>query len=195
MKQNCKLLLLGILCQFHFLIAQEEISVEEKEETRAKNKEIGVNMTTFVSQFVPFGSNFPKGGPFGYSFKKYGSKAAFRFGLGMSVAVEENEEDINLHIRLGYERRKKLNDRWAYTRGLDFALMAGNWNIPGISTGLFSTAIGFGPVIGIEYYIFPNVYLSTESYIFFGYGGDGEFDSGPVFRILPPTGLMLNVRI
>lgn len=161
---------------------------------KKKNKEIGLNMTNFVSQFVPLGSSFPKGGPFSYTYKKYGNVSAFRFGLGMNLGLSSGEEDLMLHMRLGYEKRYKIAEKWAYTRGMDFAVMLGQWNIPGIKTASTEGSFGFGPVVGFEYYIFPNVYLSTESFIYFGLGFSDDSDGIFVFRILPPTALILNIK-
>jgi hypothetical protein len=190
-----KIFLIFIICHFTWCINLHSQELIEKPIPKKNSKEIGVNITNFISQFVPFGNNAPNLGPFSYSYKYYGSAAAFRFGLGMNISsLENNFDDFFLNIRIGYEKRKHINNKWAFTRGMDLAFFAGDESLNTNNTGDAPVILGIGPMIGIEFYIWPNVYLSTENFIFFGLGSSSNL-VGLNLIVFPPKNLMLHVKL
>ncbi len=156
-----------------------------------KHKEVGLNLTGLIAQFVPFGNNNPRMGPFIYSYKSYSKKrTAFRLGLGVNSFDFLNEENLSFNLRIGYEKRKLLTNRWSYTYGIDGMILVGN-DFANINDGSneINGALGIGLPVGIEYSLNDYIYLSVETNLFFGLGSS-------IINILtiPPTGLFLNTR-
>ncbi len=155
-----------------------------------RHKEIGLNMTFLISQFVPLGGQVLFPGVIDYSFKLYDSKQnAFRFGFGASwelLSFIERQTNIRAGMRLGYEKRKHLYKKFYYTWGVDGLFYLGPIR-GGESPNSIEGGIGLGPVIGIEYQLNDYMYLSTESMLFFGL---------PTFiNVIPPTAIFLHFMI
>ncbi|MEO6692528.1 MAG: hypothetical protein ABIO44_09335 [Saprospiraceae bacterium] len=164
-------------------------SVPDASEKRV-HTEVGLNMTSLITLLVPLGNQVTSTGPIDYSLKVYRKKYAFRFGLGMKVS-NANENDVRLALRLGFEKRRYLSTKWAYTSGMDILAYAGTFNFPGDNNQIEGGGIGLGPLAGLEFYINSNLYLSVDSMLFFGFGAGDEF---LVFRVFPPVGIFLNAR-
>lgn len=151
------------------------------------HKEIGLNFTQFVSQFVPLNLKNVKDGPIGYSFKYYNDRDfALRFGFGANINKEF--ENSFLSIRLGYEKRRQLSEKFFFTRGWDVLALVGGFNLPSKQEN--GGAIGLGPVIGLEYHITDKLIFTTESMLFVGISSNTGFD----VSILPPTAFFIHFR-
>ncbi len=175
-----------------FLFATITINAQEDSLSldEVKHKEIGLNFTQFVSQFIPFNVNKVKAGSIGYSYKYYnGRNFALRFGFGANIDIQSNFENSFISIRLGYEKRKQLTKRFFVTKGWDVLGVAGSFNLP-TKGDTQDGSIGFGPVIGVEYHITDNIVFSTESMLFIGLSVISIFD----ISILPPTAFFVHFR-
>ncbi len=158
------------------------------------HKEIGLNFTQFVSQFVPFNIKKVRSGPIGYSYKYYNrNNTALRFGFGANLSSSDDFADTRFSIRLGYEKRKHLSGKFYYTKGWDALAVLGSFNLPS-KTGNNSfgpvAAVGFGPVIGVEYHITDKIIFTTESMLFLGISAITFLD----ISILPPTAFFIHFR-
>lgn len=156
-----------------------------------KHKEVGLNLTNLIAQFIPFGNNAPSAGPFIVSFKSYGKKkTALRIGLGLNTFNSFSTTDrVSFNVRIGYEKRRIINSKLTYINGFDFVILAGDIGNPVNNPDEEFGAVGLGIPLGIEYNIYPNLFLSIETLIFFGIGSD-IID----LSTIPPTGLFLNTR-
>jgi len=154
------------------------------------HKEIGLNFTQFVSQFVPFNIKNVKDGPIGYSYKYYNNhNTALRFGFGANISSLENFENTHFALRLGFEKRKHLTGKFYYTKGWDILAILGSFNLPSKSFGP-GGALGLGPVIGVEYHITDKIIFTTESMLFLGISATTFID----ISILPPTAFFVHFR-
>ena len=189
MKETKNIILVVLICMFSIHISSAQKQIELVDFNYESHKEIGLNFTQFVAQFIPFNIKSVKDGPIGYSFKRYNrSGKAFRFGFGANISA--NFENSFLAIRIGYERRKQIAKKVFYTRGWDILSVAGTLNLPNSgSQEIFS--LGLGPVIGLEYHLTNALLISTESMLFVGLGLDEEFLN---IRIIPPTALLVHFR-
>ncbi len=159
------------------------------------HKEIGLNFTQFVSQFVPFNINKVRSGPIGYSYKHYNkNNKAIRFGFGANISSSDDFADSHISIRLGYEKRKHLSGKFYYTKGWDVFALIGSFNLPSKAGnspfGGPGGALGFGPVIGVEYHITDRIIFTTESMLFMGISATTGLD----ISILPPTAFFVHFR-
>ncbi len=162
-----------------------------------RHKEIGLNMTYLLSQFVPLSGRKIYPGVIDYSYKYfYDNESAFRFGFGSGIEFGSGSNfgtSLSFHfgIRLGFEKRKHLYKKWYYTRGLDALVYGGNiTGAPVFGSNdfdFFPGGAGIGPVIGLEYHLNDFLYLSTESMLFFGF---------PLILVItPPSALILHYII
>lgn len=156
-------------------------------------KIIGLNMTPLVTQLIPLNrSNAREAGPFLLRFKTYGrrNRVAFRFSLGVHIVPDENSDFDNpqLNIAMGWEKRRSLGGRWAYTRGFDLLILAGDLNTPGSTQDDETIMLGGGPVWGIEYFFDRRISIGTEATLAMGFSPD----IGVVMQIIPPVGIFLN---
>ena len=173
-----------VLCICYFIgNAQEEITVR---------KEIGLNMTTFISQFVPFNNTTSMTGPYDFSFKRYKGNRAFRFGMGMHIKPEvffSTGRLNSINLRFGFEKRKNIYNKWKYTRAFDAFLYAGNFNLPD-DTSDEDGGLGAGMGFGIEYHFNEKVYVSTEAMLLAGL----SVESGILLEFLPPMAVFIHMR-
>jgi hypothetical protein len=157
-------------------------------------KVIGMNLSPLAAKFIPFKeADDQLAGPFQMRFKAYGPKNAyaFRFSMGIRILPDENGEPVDpqLNLAIGWERRRSLTQKWIYTRGMDFMLLAGDLNVPGNIGNEENAMVGFGPVWGIEYLMDRRLSIGVESTLFLGYSISQDV---VVFNIIPPVGIFLN---
>ena len=160
----------------------DSTKIKKKKETYpwSHSKEIGFDFTPLISSLVPFNLGGAKESTTEFSFKRYGRKYAFRFNAGIDINTDETLV-TNFTMNIGFERRKKLTDRFSYTSGLDFGIVAIN-DFPGAVLGV---------IYGFEYNISQKVFLATEGNIRWV---TNFFDDFPL-QINAPTSIFLYVRI
>ncbi|MCO6489342.1 MAG: hypothetical protein J5I98_13035 [Phaeodactylibacter sp.] len=154
---------------------------------------IGLNASPLLVQLAPFNRSNPRVlGPYFTTYRVYSSRGrAFRLALGWDVdaSLDADEAQNHFNLRLGWERRRKIADRWSYSMGWDFAISGGDFNLPGekeADTGF----LGFGPTWGFEFFINRTVSLSTEVSLWAGI----DLNEGiPRLLVVPPVALLLNV--
>lgn len=164
-------------------------------ETQRYRRIVGLNMTPLITQLIPLNRSNPReAGPFLVRFKKYGPKnrSAFRFSLGLHVVADDNGDvdDPQLNLAIGWEKRRSLGGRWAYTRGFDFMILTGDLNVPGSSSNEEVARLALGPVWGLEYFFDKRMSIGTEATLAVGFSPDSEF--GVTLEIIPPVGVFLN---
>jgi hypothetical protein len=178
---------------------EEPVVIIRSSENEANNNlafrytSVGMNMTTLLSRLVPFGNGIPLSGPTTLMMRRYNGNRAFRMGLGLNASADAT--NINAILRIGTERKKELNSKFTFTRGVDFVLGAGSFNTPGFrfsdsEGGIIGALLSFG----IEYNFNKNISLGTETLVFGGLA-TGNSDSGVALKIVPPVALFLNVKL
>ena len=166
-------------------------TTEAPPEKKEHYREVSLNMMSLISRLAPFGNGIPLAGPTTLYLKKYNGRRAFRFGL--SLQASPDAELSNTILRLGVEKRKPLNEHWAFTRATDFMCAFGNFDTPGFGRDVEISTIGAGFGYGIEYIINKNISLSTEATVFLGLGGGTS--SVLNFKIIPPIAIYVNVKL
>jgi len=146
-----------------------------------KYSEFGINVTSFVNEFISLNNNNSDVGKYMVTYKYHFGKKAFRLGLGgrFSQMDDETEGGGNrstkhnvFDIRVGYEIKNKISSRWAYYVGIDGVF---GWNEFTSTTFNFDqveikntlTSFGGGPIMGIQFFINPKISLATEGGLFF----------------------------
>lgn len=164
--------------------------------------ELGMNMTALVNQLVPFKDVTNRTGPYAATLKVINGKNAFRMAVGLHVVTSEsgfliqgtnNENIINFNARIGFERRREINEKFMFYQTFDFMAMAGNFNSPiNDFEDDENAGAGIGLGLGIEYFIFENLSLTTEGIGFLGVvGGTSSIFSATV---IPPISIFLNYK-
>ena len=147
----------------------------------SRSKEIGLDVTSLLAQLTPFNTVKAPQNQIGLKTKWYGRKVAFRINLGFDL--EDVDQDFSfVYFSAGYERRKILNRRFAYTSGWEAI-----FKIEGIDGEMF---FGAGNFHGIDYNINNSIFLGIEAQLRLLISDAGD----PSFKLLPPTAVYLNVR-
>ncbi len=159
--------------------------------------EFGMNMTGLVNQLVPFKQISDKTGPYSATLKFIRDRNALRLAIGMHILTDDDfgrtDGTVNFNLRLGFERRHLVNEKFTFYQTFDLMMMAGNFNSPindFDSDEVAGGGIGLG--LGIEYFIFQNLSLSTEGIGFLGVvGGTSSIFNATV---IPPISIFLNYK-
>jgi hypothetical protein len=162
-----------------------------------KERLMSMNMTPLVTQLVPFNRSNPLiSGPYMVNFKRYTNNKAVRYGLGANfrfLSDDLSAQNFNFHV--GWERRRRISDRFAMIQGFDTFFSFGGFNFPGSNTTSnddffdeFEGGLGFGPVWGFEYALNRNMSISTETAFHI------PILSTLGFFLMPPTAINLNYR-
>lgn len=178
----------------------EPVVIERSAKTPAPNSSVktrytmvNMNMTTMISRLVPFGNGIPLSGPTTLMLRRYRENRAFRLGVGLNASSDS--ENVNSIIRIGTERKRELNERFSFIRGVDFMFGTGSFNTPGFRFGSNNAvALGADLSFGLEYKFNKYISISTETLLFGGIASD-DFESGLAVKIIPPIAIYLNMKI
>lgn len=190
--------ILILICSVNINAQQD--TIEENSDTIIT--EFGMNMTGLINQLVPFKQVSNRTGPYSVSIKFIKNRNAFRMALGLHLisstfnpTTPNTLTDIaNFNLRLGFERRRIVNEKFNFYQTFDFMMMAGNFNSPinDFEDNETVAGVGLGLGLGIEYLIFENLSLSTEGIGFVGIiGGTSSIFNATV---IPPIAIFLNYK-
>ena len=152
-----------------------------------KKREVSLNVTSLIHNFVPFNLGDVDPGITGIRFKYYDKKYAFRIGFGTSIASARSTTSLTrdfFYISAGYERRRIVSNRWAYTAGWDLFSSKGI-----IAEEPDENLTGFSKHYGLEYHINNKCYLGTDAQLLFGLG------STAAIRFIYPNSVYFNIRL
>jgi hypothetical protein len=149
------------------------------------SKEIGLNMTSLLSKFVPFNLGDNAAGLVDFRWKKYYGTRAFRLNLGAKISDFESETDQFIHLSIGLEKRYPLakSKKVSYSSSWDIFGQVNNGNDDGL--------LGLSKGYGIEYHFTRRIYISTEANLRIGTGGDDGLNI--IFD--RPAAIFLHVRL
>ncbi len=166
--------------------AQEEIDYTQKK------KEIGLNMSGLVSQFVPFASNGFASGPFGVTWLSGRTNTFFRVSLGGSVGAEDtffgSGNFGHLALGVGFTKRKRVYNNWIYESSVMGMGYVNGLNIPGVN-GEGTSGLGLGIGFAPGYELSDRVRINAEVLLFLGLGTNAVH-----IIVVPPVALNLKYR-
>lgn len=153
-------------------------------------KEFGLNVTGLIGQIVPFNRGGGAIGPYGMHFYALTKRhRGLRLSLGGIANTDIFNNDIRLNVLLGFERRKRVGQKFTYRRGVNAFINTGGFNTVFASDASDDTSAGIAVARGIEYHPFKSVSVSTEAILYIGAGG-----FGPLILVLPPFAINVNVK-
>jgi len=169
-----------------FVNAQNEDHGEEHHEKKRHLDlfhEIGINGTFFINQFLNFSDKEIPQSPYLLTYKIGNRKHAIRFGVGTTFKESEKSvetfddtetlKDFTLDLRLGYEYRNTLGNRWIGYFGVDFIynqiideqINNSGFDIVTISNN--KSGLGGGPILGLQFKLTNKLMLGTEGAFYF----------------------------
>ena len=160
-------------------------------QTNTKMREVGLNMTTLLSQVVPFNRTGTLIGPYQMNYIYLSPKnRGFRFSLGGQIS-EVFQERSHINVLFGFERRKWIGDkeRFSFRRGTNLFISVGGLQTPLVESNNL-TLFGIAVARGIEYHLAPGIGISTEAFFHLGINSDGFLE----MHITPPFAINLNVK-
>lgn len=160
--------------------------------------EWGMNMTGLLNQVTPFKQATNKTGPYAVSYKRIMGNKAFRAGFGMHILFADffnsNQDDIaNMNLRLGMEFRRPIKEKFVFYHTFDLMFMGGSFNSPiNDFESEDQAGLGVGLGLGIQYNLYENLSISTESIGFLGLvAGSGSIVT---VTVIPPVSIFLNYK-
>lgn len=157
-------------------------------------KAYGLNFTELLFQLVPLNNGNSIAGPIGYSYKRWGKKAAFRFSLGAAFEAAEDpfdEFNIQFYLGLGWERLQRRYGKWQFNNGAEIALFTGAPRGLVIS-GSEEVSIAYAPFYEFQYHVNEAIYIAASARLVFGFSV-AEFV--PVISVVPPLGIFVYVKL
>lgn len=155
---------------------------------------VSLNTTSLLVQLIPFNRSNPTlVGPYSVSFARYKeNKSAFTVAMGFNLSQRADEENnLLLNLKVGWEKRKAFYQNWYYTKAWDIFLSGGSFNTPGGDVDE-TFIVGTGPTWGIGYNFNPVVGVHLETSLLLGL----DFNFGTIdFRFIPPVALYFHVAV
>lgn len=164
----------------------QEIEERNNAVKASKKKEIGINMTTLFTQFIPFNESVRKSGPFTLTYRS--GTATKMFNLQVGADINDFDTDRYFNLAMGIIKRKILTDKYSYYMSYNGLISFGSLNIPTDSFRDF-TSIGGGIGFGFEYNFNQYIGLGVETMLTLLVSDDGA-----LLSTLPPIGLNLMIR-
>ena len=161
-----------------------------------RHKEIIMNTTSLIAQFVPFNaSTVSKFNIFDFQVRKLKNGRGTRWGLGVNIDASFNPvEPQNLYLRFGFVKRRQISERFHFARSWDVNLVAEDFETTTVSERkLDFSGFAVSYSASFEYSINRYLTLSTEGSLFLGL--INVETGGPKIKFLPPVGLFLHVKL
>jgi len=151
--------------------------VQPKDEPNKRHIELGVNATSFVENFISFGSDVESVSPFTFHFKLIKNNRGLRVNAGFNARVAQDDSNgfrefssITNDLKIGYEKRTLASKRWMVMYGVDAIVdytfsKSLSINFEQVIVKNQRTGFGLSPFIGFAFNLTPKIYLSTEASI------------------------------
>lgn len=193
-----------------FIIFTAIAAVNAQDTTKQQLRhQIGINTTLFVKEFLSFNNTvFAADNPYLLTYKYVlGGKGALRTGIGIhlnsqkqsssSVINVPDSTQLNYYLRAGYEKQFTLAKRWIGYIGGDirweYEKTVSKTTVTPTPPNQLSTvtskntALGAGPVLGIEFVINRRMSLSAEGALLYFYRESHETAEDSRFPSLTTT--------
>jgi len=159
------------------------LCVQQLTGQKVKVKEVGINMTELLTQFVPFKGRSTVSGPFAVMWRS-GSNGKF-FNIQLGARISENGFDTNYaNLQIGYLRKRDLGDKMSYFTSQNFIITGGGLNIPNQELDQ-DGSMGFSFGAGLQYELSEHLAIASETLFVIAFG-----DSGGA-NFVPPIGIFL----
>jgi hypothetical protein len=188
-------------CLSLLIFAQDSTSfkVDESYSDDVKHREVIVNTTPLIAQFIPFNaSNLSRFNLYDYEYRRFKNGKGWRFSLGVSASGGFNAVDPNsLYLRIGLIKRRQIASKFHFTRAWDVHLAQEEFDNNFRSAGkLGFSGLGLSYSPGIEYSITSRMSVSTEGILFLGLlPSDGIGGESILLKFIPPVGLFFHVKL
>ena len=150
---------------------------------RGKQKEVGINMTEMITQFVPFKGRSSISGPFALMWRS-GSNGKY-LNIQVGARISDNTFDDNYaNLQIGFLKKRPLGEKMTYFTSQNFIVTAGGLNIPNQELGQ-DGSFGFSFGAGLQYELSNHLAIATETLFVLAFG-----DSGGI-NFVPPVGIFL----
>lgn len=175
-------------------------AVQNKSIPEVKYHELSLNMSSILTQFVPFGKSTTITGPYNFLYRRVIGRNAFRVGLGANVIADDNRLfgfKSNVNTFLGYERIIPLMPKWSIRTGVGGMFFVGGPNVTAPNNNsnsfIFFNDIGFGAggVLAVDYAILPKLSVGTEGLLFVGLRTTTLIS----VQAIPPLALYLSAKL
>ncbi len=162
--------------------------IHKTDSTMAVNQ-FGMNISPLLIQVLPFNRSSGRTGPYGFSYSRINAKNKF-FRLGIGVFINDNDLDnSHLNLRIGGGKIRQISEKLHFTTGWDFIAFGGSFNVPNSSLDDDDGGVGFGPFMGIQYYLTSHLSFSTESFLYIGTSSNAGF----TLRVIPPIAVFVQI--
>jgi len=183
--------ILLLILLFSFLLNSYHVNGQvEVTDSKEKFSEFGLNVTSFVNEFISLNSNDSDIGDYMVTYKYHLGKSALRIGLGGQFRQVDDEteggggrvtKDNSFDFRIGYEVKTKITPRWGFYFGADATLgwaesKATTFNFEQVELTTSLTEFGGGPIAGIQFFINPRISLATEASLYYTYSESREVE-------------------
>jgi hypothetical protein len=172
-----------ILLGCFILYSQQTLAGDTTTFSYSHKKEVCLNATALLSQFVPFNLSETEMGLQGIKTKWYGRKYAFRTSLGI---IADDNILTQGYLSLGYEKRKPIYKKFTYTTGWDYFVFLKKSSVVFRDV---EAAVGIGKFYGLEYNINERIFIGTEAQVMLGVG------TTTLIKTQTPTNIFICVRI
>lgn len=138
---------------------------------RVRVKEFGLNLSSFVTQFVPFGRSSTASGPYNVTMRFGKGNHLFHLQFGVDAVFQNGFSDTgHVNIGIGYMNKHQINNKFSYYNFYDLMAFSGSFNEPGNSGNDLSDngGLGVGIGFGIEYELHKNIRMGTETILYLG---------------------------
>lgn len=185
----------AILLSLPFGLFGQDVSETIKKSS--KTEEVALNATTIFNNFLNFSGDDVSLIPYHFSYKSIKENGkAFRLGAGLRLNTTKGEafstdffsDDLKtrnalIDLRLGFEKQRKITDRWLFYTGMDFILGLDHFRFESDNNDFTSKRrnfrTGLGPVLGLQFMFSERIGLFTESTLYFiRQDVKSEFDNG-----------------
>jgi len=192
MKKLNQIIAIGILCFCFIGMQAQDVEIQEEIDYSKKTKEIGLNMSGLVAQFVPFASAGKASGPFGITWLSGRSETYFRVSLGGTIGAEEaffsGGNVGHLALGVGFTRRKRVLNNWIYESSVMGMGYINGLNFPG-ADGSETAGLGLGIGFAPGYELSDRVRINAEVLLFIGLGTNAVH-----VIVVPPVAINLKYR-
>lgn len=174
--------------------AQNTTKADSTKQKRAfYSREISMNMSPLLTMLIPFNRTDPNlAGPYMIQTIKYKGDNFFRFSFGARInGTSSSDGGLHFNTRIGWGKRRFINERLSYLISGDINLSIGNSNTVFGTRDVGSLTVG--PTWGIQYRINDKVNIGTDTALQLGVSAD--IFSFVVIDFIPPVSIFLNIEI
>ncbi len=180
--------------QFFLYIITIGFTFHLSAQDKIPKNEFNVNATGFVANYFSLGSGPSSNNPYIFGYKRLFENSAFRTGFNYNSRSSNtlvnpqqprsNFSSKNIDIRIGFEFRKPLSNKFMWFYGIDATSnynLNKSKNVQTFFKGSFNetsvtqlslnsgTSFGGGPIAGLQWNISKKIVLFTEARAYFNY--------------------------